>query len=965
MFPSPVQHLISLPPRMAEAFGTLEGRTPPDWFAGHDPEGRPLGSGGGTAHLLVEGWRATGEGQPFEAWLRGRRKLVLHAGGQSRRLPAYAPAGKILMPIPVFRWGRGQRIEQTLLDVQLPHYHAVARQAPEQYVAMIASGDVLLRFDLDLPALPRVDVLGFGMRTSPGTARHFGVFFGTRGEPGTLSFFLQKPDEDRIRALAHEYPFLVDTGMWLLSARAVSRLLEQCGWDPGREEFRGGIPSVFDLYAELGPALGRQPSAPHPRLSDLTSAVVSLHHPEFHHFGTSRQMIDSLSALQFRETDLDRPGSSAFPAYPNQHLQNARVLPPIQREKNTMLWIENSVIPAGWSFAREHVLTGVPPNDWSLALEPGVCLDFVPVGDDALAVRAYGIDDRFAGSLLTPGTHWLGQPAGDWFARRGLDPEACGIPAGLDWQQAPLFPVESLATLDAGYLAWLFARVPRGSPQHAARWAGARRLSASQLHGEVRLDRVHRQRAELRTEALATMMENKDRSVFHRLDLDHAARVLSATRPCPPDSGLAGSAIEQVHDAMFRSAFLRHRGNEGWREQEERAFAILREAIVNEARLAAVHPRLGIVEDQIVWARSPVRLDLAGGWTDTPPFCLEQGGQVVNVAIDLNGQPPIQVFARIGERRRIVLRSIDLGIEESIRTYEELDTFAHPGSSFALAKAACALAGFLPRFHAQGGYGSLEKQLDAFGGGLELTLLSTVPKGSGLGTSSILAAAVLGALGQACDLGWDRGALFSRTLALEQMMTTGGGWQDQAGGLFPGLKLVETSPGLTQVPRVRWLTEHLLGPDYANRRVLLYYTGLTRLAKGILEEIVRGIFLNSPAHLETLERIAASVRPTALAVEQRDYPALAECIARTWRLKQELDEGTNPPAVQAILEAIASDLLAAALPGAGGGGFLLLLARDEDAAQRIRRRLEAHPPNPRARFVEFAVSPTGLQVTRS
>jgi len=54
-------------------------------------------------------------------------------------------------------------------------------------------------------------------------------------------------------------------------------------------------------------------------------------------------------------------------------------------------------------------------------------------------------------------------------------------------------------------------------------------------------------------------------------------------------------------------------------------------------------------------------------------------------------------------------------------------------------------------------------------------------EGSGLGTSSILAATVLAALGDLCGLSWDRNTLFTRTLALEQMLTTGGGWQDQAG----------------------------------------------------------------------------------------------------------------------------------------------------------------------------------------
>ena len=51
--------------------------------------------------------------------------------------------------------------------------------------------------------------------------------------------------------------------------------------------------------------------------------------------------------------------------------------------------------------------------------------------------------------------------------------------------------------------------------------------------------------------------------------------------------------------------------------------------------------------------------------------------------------------------------------------------------------------------------------------------------------------------------------------------------------------------------------------------------------------------------------------------------------------------------------------------GAGGGGYLLLFAKDTGAATRIRQQLIAHPPNPRARFVNFSLSDTGLQVTRS
>ena len=125
----PIQYLLTLPPRMAAEFEALEDRRRPEWFATSDPAGKPLGSGGGTAHLLAEAWRATAPGESFDDWLRHSRKLILHAGGQSRRLPAYAPTGKLLMPMPVFRWSRGQRLDQTLLDLQLPDYQRVLAHA--------------------------------------------------------------------------------------------------------------------------------------------------------------------------------------------------------------------------------------------------------------------------------------------------------------------------------------------------------------------------------------------------------------------------------------------------------------------------------------------------------------------------------------------------------------------------------------------------------------------------------------------------------------------------------------------------------------------------------------------------------------------------------------------------------------------------------------------------------------------
>ena len=224
------QNLLSLPPRMAENFESLTGHARPEWFACSDPPGRQLGSGGGTAYLLNQAWGETGEHASLSKWLRRSRKLIVHGSGSSRRLPSYAVEGKPLMPIPAFRWSRGQRLDQTLLDLQMPWYRRVLAHAPATTVALVASGDVLLRFDTDLPPFPSVDVLGLGMWVTPETAKDFGVFFTPRNKPQELAFFLQKPSASRIRELGAEYLYLVDTGMWLLSEKAMEVLLARCGW---------------------------------------------------------------------------------------------------------------------------------------------------------------------------------------------------------------------------------------------------------------------------------------------------------------------------------------------------------------------------------------------------------------------------------------------------------------------------------------------------------------------------------------------------------------------------------------------------------------------------------------------------------------------------------------------------------------------------------------------------------------
>ncbi len=955
-----VETLLSVPP--AAVAVPLDAEREGGVFATSDPPGRQLGSGGGTAHLLHEAWKAGSGAASFGDWLRQSRKLIVHGSGQSRRLPAYAAEGKLRLPLPVLPTVTGQRPDQTLLDFQRADYGRLFRHAPATSRVMVTCGDVLVRSATWIPVYPEADVVIVGLSASPEEASNHGVLFSE--QDGGLAFFLQKPPPARIEALSRQHACALDTGIWLLSERAVMVLMAQCGWDPETETFEGGRVRPYELFDRFGLALGSRPTEPHESVSALRCAVLPLPEGRFYHFGTNRSLFASLAQLAHPAESRRSFGHGGADASAQPVVQHAVVRAKLPRSSQP-LWIENSEIPAGWSLSGAHVLTGVPANDWCLALPRGACLDVLGASSATagLALRVYGFDDPFRGALGEASTLWLGRPATEWFRQRGIAWTEAGLDPATDLQDAALFPVvRGDEPWLRALLQWMMDERPTADAELRQRWIASPRASATDLVREG--DAAGR--ARLRRERVARTLRGLNAAQWEAhsrlLDLEWCARELTSEAGSLPGTPASRTALEPSL-ATVHLAMLRARTDAS--ADGAKPFALLRELMVREAALSPVRPGRNVLEDQIVWGRSPARLDLAGGWSDTPPYCLEHGGQVANVAVNLNGQPPVQVFARLCETPHLVLHSIDLGQRETITTYDELLQPSALGG-FSIARAALRLAGFDPRFHVDGTHASLSEQLRRdFQGGIELSMLAAIPKGSGLGTSSILAGTLLGVLSDLCGLGWSLYDVYARTSALEQILTSGGGWQDQIGGLAPGLKLIETQPGLRQTPEIRWLPESMLREAAASGRALLYYTGITRLARNILAEIVQGIFLNDRRRIALIEDIAANASHAANVVQRQDWSGLQEVLRRSWRLNQALDAGTNPPQVQAIVEHVAPWSPALKLLGAGGGGYMLILADDQERAAGVREALRSHPPNPRARFVDMTISETGLQITRS
>ena len=859
-----MKKLLSLPPNLVGSFHDVTGLSRDDYFCTCDPIGHRLGSGGGTAWLLQEAKRDDTSDVSFPDWLAKEKRILIHAGGQSKRLPSYAVSGKVLMPLPVFRWERGQKLSQDLMSVQLPLYEKMMAAAPERLHTMVVSGDVLIRTTQPLQPIPDADVVCYGLWLDASVAKNHGVFVSDRRTPSVLKQMLQKPSVQTLAELQKDHFYLTDIGVWLLSDKAVELLMQRSMIDSSNFK-------EYDLYSEFGCALGTDPSKPDDEISSLKVAILPLAGGGFYHFGTSREMIASTLRLQNLVNDQREIMHIDRKPHPSIFVQNSVMKIPFT-EENTNVWVENSFVGPRWHLTHDHVITGVPENDWEISLEPGDCIDVVPVGECDYEIRRYRIDEP---------------------------------------------------------------------------------LNSNEVAERANLKRLFDQRCQYRRENWVALAKNWRHSVFYQLDLADAADTFKKEQiPLPESLGEEAPLMTRIHNAMFLG-------------DSEKAFSLLRQGLTQRdssyATLANCdvikEPSLCVADDQIVWGRSPVRIDIAGGWTDTPPYCLMEGGNVINFAIELNGQPPLQAYVRPSKELRVVLRSIDLGAMEVVETTEQLTDFMHVGSPFSIPKAALVLAGFGKRV--------LREELEAFGAGIELTLLSAIPAGSGLGTSSILASTVLGALNDFCGLGWDKNEIGHRTLMLEQMLTTGGGWQDQFGGVLGGVKLLQTGRGFDQSPQVRWLPNDLWTQPEFRACHLLYYTGITRTAKSILAEIVRRMFLNHHEELSLLREMKVHTMEMYEAIQRNDFLQMGILVRKTWQQNQSLDSGTNPPQVAALTSLIDDLCLGYKLPGAGGGGYLYMIAKDPEAAAHIKQILGEHRQNKNARFVEMTLSTKGLQISRS
>ena len=311
-------------------------------------------------------------------------------------------------------------------------------------------------------------------------------------------------------------------------------------------------------------------------------------------------------------------------------------------------------------------------------------------------------------------------------------------------------------------------------------------------------------------------------------------------------------------------------------------------------------------------ARAPLRLSFCGGGTDVSPYPEEHGGMVLSATINQ------YAYASLRPRRdsRFTVASLD---------YDVVARYDHPR-----------------RMKLDGNLDLLKAAVRALKvrRGADLWSHSDAPPGSGLGSSSTLVVAVIGALSAWLGrplTGYEVAELAYRVERVD--LGLAGGRQDQYAAAFGGFNFIEFLGETTVVNPLRIRPDVLRELEY---RLLLCYMGQTRQSAKIIERQTASYRGGRERTVAALHRLKLETLEMKKALLLGDIDAMGELLHQAWEQKKRLDEGISSAHVDKLYRmARREGAIGGKMPGAGGGGYFMLLTRF-DRKHRVAAALEQH-----------------------
>jgi D-glycero-alpha-D-manno-heptose-7-phosphate kinase len=318
-----------------------------------------------------------------------------------------------------------------------------------------------------------------------------------------------------------------------------------------------------------------------------------------------------------------------------------------------------------------------------------------------------------------------------------------------------------------------------------------------------------------------------------------------------------------------------------------------------------------------------VRVDFGGGWTDVPPYTLEEGGCVCNLAI--------------ASYARATVRAIANGVE-----------LHADGGEYRAPTAASLRAGG----DASLGAAALKRsELEQ----VRLEQVSEFPRGAGLGGSSAAGVAVAAAIGAWKGNTLSRSEIAEQSRALEvEELGIAGGFQDHYAAAFGGALALtfDAEVSVHPIPLSDQLVHAL------ERQCIVAYTGESRISGATITAVLDGYRDRVPRVVTALARMRALAGQMIDALASGSVDDVGRLVGEHWEHQRALHEKITTPSIDRLLgTARAHGALGGKALGASGGGSVLIIA-PEARADEVRAQVA-----PLARLLPFVVDREGAHVT--
>lgn len=912
-----------------------------------DPEGKRVGSGGAT--LGVIRYIAEHRGCADFSQLR---ILVIHSGGDSKRVPQYSALGKLFSPVP-HQLPNG--MASTLFDEFMIVMASVPGRIREGMV--LASGDVLLLFN---PL--QIDYSGHGaaaisFKEPVETGKNHGVFL--QGESGNVEAFLHKQSVEQLTqngAVNENGCVDIDTGAVIFSADMIASLYALIStngiFDCDKYNKLVNDTVRLSLYGDFLYPLAETSSLeafykekPEGEFCDeLTLArkqvwevlrpyrmkLLRFAPAKFIHFGTTSEIMKLMSEEIENYTNLgwSRTVNSSI----THDAAGYNSVVSHEASVGSNCYFEDSFVHRDAVVGDNVLLSGVEIS--KVSVPSNVVLHGLKQRDGKYVVRIYGVLDN-PKLALEDGAVFCGEELSSFLTRNQISVDELWQTNDHTLWNAELYPVcDSMEEAVSQALNVYALCQGKGNIDF---WKNANRksLSSGFFDADSKAiilwsNRLH----ELRT------MDGIAKAIEQGIPVDEVCQKLSVTTLTDVQKQWLESYLENADFSQKIRIYYyigRALGEVYGDDYYTKCFGCIRQAILeNSSSCMDYHAQCKIVTDKHT-VKLPLRVNFGGGWSDTPPYCMEQGGTVLNAAILLNGEKPVEVTLKRIPERKIVFESRDMDVYGEFDTIEPLQQTGNPYDPFALQKAALLACGILPR---EGG--NLAEILERMGGGFVMNSEVTgVPKGSGLGTSSILSAACVKAISEFFGISYTEEKLCRQVLCVEQIMSTGGGWQDQVGGMTDGLKYITTRPGMDQTLQIEYVSIAEEVREELNRRFVLIYTGQRRLARNLLRDVIGSYIGNQKEVVDALDEIQRIATLMKFELQRGRIDAFSKLMNTHWELSQQIDKGITNTLIDQIFASLEPFIDGKLVCGAGGGGFLQAILKENVTKDEVRKQLKS------------------------